>query len=100
MTNAEFEHTISFFYPELHKIIINDINNDKYVDLIIYEGYNINGFDINYKFHVSAFNTIDTSAYIDRLLYYTKYNGSKESSLNDFFGFIRDNKDKHMFWFL
>jgi len=110
MNYKEFVRKIEYFFPELYKLA-NDILISKVsVEIILLDNYAIEGFhpnntsitetideDRNYMlytiiFEKSKYDTKNAPNHI-RLLAYTKF-------VKFFYGYITDNKDKHLYWFL
>jgi len=110
MNYKEFARKIEYFFPELYKLANDILISKVFVEILLLDNYDIEGFhpnntsitetideDRNYMlytiiFEKSKYDTKNAPNHIRRLAY-TKF-------VKVFYGYVIDNKDKHLYWFL
>lgn len=110
MTYKEFTKKVEYFFPELYELANDIINSKISVKITLSDNYVINGFQcdniikeeiVDVDRDYMLFNTIiEKSKYNHNATPNRVCNSSYAMFVKFFYGYVTDNKDKHVFWFL
>lgn len=108
MGDEQFKEAIKFFFPDLHTVIQNMIDDGKKINFTVCDRYNIDGFNQDYVSGVElhGISGVRVTDYFYLVASWCKfyesnyYDDRNPVHYIDVFRYLSENKEKHMFWFL